>query len=367
MAVFVSRAADFKQYFAHDGRHRGVECGRQRDVQQPALVQNKLRPVLLHPRHGQQRSGGAAHHVDAGRLRRRGGVQQDSVRTLLVLRHGDAVLQEADQSPHAAFLQGHGPRRRGVALHQVGQDGHRHLPAHLALPLAHQPHQRGEELLLAAERRRGEQQVHVAVLDAQLAQTLQDQPLRRERGEAAGRGERVLGLGGRTHHPVQQPVQDGEADGLRVKRQVQLARDVGEGHQRVLPERRQAVPPPLVPAAGQTKLLLPLVGGRSPFPSGVVVVQQDQAAQDQDQARVLRQHGVVAGDEGEAAHDVGDADAAFGQRVLPGLGRGQRSLVPAARLVLQLADGTWRRALTSDLRQEAWRQSRGRRKLTTNS
>lgn len=80
------------------------------------------------------------------------------------------------------------------------------------------------------------------------------------------------------------------------------------------------------------------------------MVQQHEPAQDQHQARVPRHVGVIAGDEGEASHNVGDADTAFGQRVLPGLSRGERSLVPAARLVLQRADGTlnqWR--LTSDL------------------
>lgn len=67
-AASVSRAAEFKENFAQDGRHRRVEGVRQRDVQHAALVPNELRAVLLHPRHGQQRLGCAAHRADAGRL-----------------------------------------------------------------------------------------------------------------------------------------------------------------------------------------------------------------------------------------------------------------------------------------------------------
>ncbi|KAA8582975.1 hypothetical protein FQN60_015521 [Etheostoma spectabile] len=228
------------------------------------------------------------------------------MRALMELRRGHTVLQEADQSTHAAFLQRDGTRRRSVALRQVGQQGDGHLPTHLAASLADEAQQRGEERLLPAEGRRGEQQVHVAVLDAQLAEALQRQSVRRQRRG----GGRVVRGGRRAHHPVQQPVQQRQADALRVQRQVQLARYVGQRHQRVLTQRRQAVPAPL----------------------------QHQPAEDQHQAGVARQLGVVAGDEGEAAHDVGDAQAASGQRVLPRLSRGQRSLVPAARLVLQFAE-----------------------------
>ena len=69
-------------------------------------------------------------------------------------------------------------------------------------------------------------------------------------------------------------------------------------------------------------------------------MQEHQASQQQHQARVAGHLGVVAGDDGEAAQHVGDAHAAPGQLVLPGLGGGEGRLGPAPRLVLQGADGT---------------------------